>query len=215
MSASALRLLAIILMILDHLWATVIPGGNWMTYVGRLAFPIFAFQLSEGCFHTSDRKRYAKRLLLFALISEIPFDLVMGGGVVFPFHQNVLFTLLLGLLSITSLDRLRQERSGKQLARTALAVSGCLLLAVVGFVDYGALGVLTVIAFYLFRGFPYAWAGQLIAMILLHIVCFKGMTIPLGGFDFPTQGFAVFALLPIWLYNGEKGVLHRPIRRIS
>lgn len=208
-NAGTLRLLAILLMLLDHLWATVIPGNMWMTYLGRLAFPIFAFQITEGYFHTSDRKRYEKRLLVFGLISEIPFDLIMGGTMFYPFHQNVMFTLLLGLWLISSLERAGQEKTAKAWAVGLLKAVGCLLLAVVTFVDYGVMGVLTIAAFYVFRGFAGAWIGQLIALILLNIVFFKGETIPvtLFGtvFDFPTQGFAVLSLLPIWLYNGQKG----------
>ena len=69
LSASTLRVLAMTFMLLDHMWATIVPGNNWMTYVGRLAFPIFAFQIVEGFYHTSNRKNYTKRLLILALIS--------------------------------------------------------------------------------------------------------------------------------------------------
>ena len=61
------------------------------------------------------------------------------------------------------------------------------------------------VAFYLLRDFPFAWLAQIAALVLLNIVLFKGQTIPLLGWDFPTQGFAVLALLPIWLYNGRRG----------
>ena len=73
LNAMSLRLLALALMLLDHMWATIVPGNDWMTFIGRLAFPIFAFQIAEGYYHTSDFKRYAKRLLLFALMAVIMF----------------------------------------------------------------------------------------------------------------------------------------------
>ena len=203
--ANQLRALAMFLMLLDHLWATLVPGNFWMTYLGRLAFPIFAFQISEGFFHTADRKRYAKRLLLFALLSEVPFDLIYGGTVFYPFHQNVMFTLLLGLLACCSLDRARRERTTKAVLRGALSVAEILLLSLIGMVDYGWKGVATVVVFYLLRDFPGAWLAQAAALILLNIVFFKGQTIPLLGLDIPTQGFAVLSLLPIWLYNGQRG----------
>lgn len=205
LNANGLRCLGIVFMLLDHLWATLVPGNFWMTCAGRLAFPIFAFQISEGFFHTRDRRRYARRLLLFALASEVPFDLMYGSTIFYPFHQNVLFTLLLGLLAISVLDRARQGRSVQAVVQAVLALAGILLLALVGMVDYGWRGVLTVAAFYALRGFPGAWLAQLAAMVLLNIVGYRGQLLPFLGWELPAQGFAVLALVPIWLYNGEPG----------
>ena len=137
LDSTALRLLAILFMVLDHLWATVVPGNLWLTCVGRLAFPIFAFQLCEGYRHTGDFRRYRRRLLVFALLSEIPFNLFYAGSVIFPFHQNVLFTLLLGLLACCVIDRARRERTARAVLRGALSVAGLFLLSLVGMVDYG------------------------------------------------------------------------------
>ena len=92
LNSLTLKFLAMALMLCDHLWATVIPGNGWLTAVGRLAFPIFAFQIAQGFVHTRSVKKYLGRLFLWALISEIPFNLMYGGAVFYPFHQNVLFT---------------------------------------------------------------------------------------------------------------------------
>ena len=92
LSSFTLHVLAMILMLCDHLWATLLPGQEWLTCIGRIAFPIFAFMIAEGFYQTSNRKKYLKRMFIFALISEIPFNLIMSSGLINPFHQNVLFT---------------------------------------------------------------------------------------------------------------------------
>ena len=215
-NANTLRFLALGFMLLDHLWATLISGNLWMTCLGRLAFPIFAFQIAEGFFHTHDRRRYAMRLLIFAVISEIPFNLMMESSMIFPFHQNVMFTLLLGLMSISCIEKLRNRPNGKTVVKMVLALLGILLLATIGFVDYGPLGVLTVVTFYLFRGFRGVWILQLAAMLMMNVFLFEGQTIPFHLanqlIEFPIQGFAVFALFPIWLYNGQKGHSSRALQ---
>lgn len=202
--STLLRLLAMGLMLIDHMGAVLFPEAVWMRIVGRLAFPIFAFQTAQGYRHTRNFKRYCLRLLLFGLVSEIPFDLMISGDIRYPFHQNVMFTLLLGLLVIRQLDGLRAEQHvGARLARlgilTLILLVGVLLLA-----DYGLLGVMTVVVFDLFRGKK---LPQLLAMAAIHIFGYSSQTIPLfgGAVRFPLQGFAVLALIPIWLYNGEKG----------
>ncbi|MBQ7006155.1 MAG: hypothetical protein IJN68_06980 [Clostridia bacterium] len=113
LTSNMLRTIAIVLMLSDHIWATAMSFGNWMTYIGRMAFPIFAFQIAEGFFHTSNFKKYALRLLGFALITEIPFNLFYSSRWFNPYHQNVLFTLLLGLLAISVIDKVRKKFTAK------------------------------------------------------------------------------------------------------
>lgn len=210
-----LRLLALLFMLLDHLWATVVPGNFWMTCVGRLAFPIFAFQAAEGYQHTADFKGYCKRLLIFGLISEIPFNLITGGGLIWPFHQNVLFTIVLGLVGIRAVDRARQIGTWQQWAKGLAVAAAVSLLGAVTFVDYGSIGVLTVIAFGVLRQIPFAKGAQLTAMILLHGVMAKGHVFPVGPVEIPQQTLAILALLPIWLYNGEKGPRSKALQYAS
>lgn len=209
LTANMLRTIAVIFMLSDHIWATALSFGDWMTYIGRMAFPIFAFQIAEGFVHTSNFKKYALRLLGFAVITEIPFNLFYSSRFFNPYHQNVLFTLLLGLLAIKVIDGLKKDRSLKNIALSVLFLGLILLASVVGFVDYNHYGVLTVIMFYLMRDFPFAWLGQLIGMILINIVIFEGLVFPVEifgkNFEIPSQGFAVFALIPIWLYGNRKG----------
>lgn len=208
-NSNSLKIIAMILMLIDHLWATIIPGNQWMTNVGRLAFPIFAFLIVEGFIHTSDFKKYAKRLFIFGLISEIPFNLIYTGSLIFPFHQNVMFTLLLGLLCINEIDKIKNNKNCKTIIVGILKILGLLLIGAVGFVDYGVTGILTIIVFYIFRNFKFAWLGQLISLILLYVVFFKGQSVIINVFGFeyflPLQGLGVLSLIPIWLYNGEKG----------
>ena len=84
LSAAALHILAMVLMLMDHLWATLLPAQDWLTCAGRLAFPIFAFMAVEGYFHTHSFRKYALRLALFAVLSEVPFDLMYGGTWFYP-----------------------------------------------------------------------------------------------------------------------------------
>lgn len=208
-NSNLLKFFAMIFMLLDHMWATIIPGNQWMTNIGRLAFPIFAFLIVEGFTHTSDLKKYLKRLFIFALISEIPFNLIYAGNFVFPFHQNVMFTLLLGLLCISEIDKLKNNNNLNLKIKGILKILFFLLIGMIGFVDYGVTGILTIIVFYVFRNIKLAWLGQLISFILLYVVFFKGQSIIINIFGteyfLPLQGLSIFALIPIWLYNGKRG----------
>ena len=191
LTAAHLRILALFLMLLDHMWATVVPGNLWMNCVGRMAFPIFAFQIAEGYRHTHDFRSYCKRLAIFALVSEIPFNLMISGSPRFWYHQNVMLTLLLGLLSCRAWD----QRKWWQLVLLGL-------VGVLTFPDYGILGVCTVLMFHVFRGQRLL---QLAMLVAINWFGFEGQQLVLGTFKLPIQAFAILAILPIWLYNGEKG----------
>lgn len=210
-SSMFLHLLAMACMLGDHLWATVIPGNEWLTCIGRIAFPIFAFLLVEGYFHTHDLKKYALRLLLWALISEIPFNLVMGSTLFYPLHQNVLWTLLIGLLLI-HVNELAKN-TGKWPLRVLACIGTVALALPLGLgtmVDYYSYGIWMVLVFYFFHGRRWwDFLGQflLLAYINLELLGGYGYEIHLFGstFLFAQQGFALLALIPIWLYRGRQG----------
>ena len=217
-SSAGLHLLAMAFMLCDHLWATLFPAQEWLTCIGRMAFPIFAFLIVEGYFHTSDFKKYAGRLLAFALLSEVPFNLLYGSTPFYPFHQNVLWTLLLGLLSIRAIEKVRAGgRWWLTVGAAALVTAAGLLLGTVAMVDYFGAGVVTVLVFYFFREKRW-WCrlGQAVCLYILNVQMLGGYyyAIPIGGYELQLvqQGLALLALIPIWLYDGRQGCHSRGFR---
>ncbi len=216
--ALTLHILALIFMLCDHLWATVIPGSTWLTCVGRLAYPIFAFKIAEGYRHTRNFKKYALRMLLFALISEIPFNLMYGSSVIYPFHQNVMWTFLIALLCLRWMDNIR--RKGK-LCLTLLSTVGVALLGYLActllMTDYYGYGFLTVLLFHFTYGRKwYSLLAQFAGLYLINGVWIKGQVFPVTLFgqtiDFRLQAFAILAMLPILLYNGKPGRKNKGIQ---
>ena len=92
MNGQSLKLIAMLTMVIDHIGLALFPNEMIWRYIGRIAFPIFAFLIVEGFVHTSDFKKYIGRILVFAIISEIPFNLLVSGDVFDYTHQNVFFT---------------------------------------------------------------------------------------------------------------------------
>lgn len=214
-----LKCIAMALMLCDHLWAVLPFNAGWLTAVGRLAFPIFAFQIAEGFARTSSRSRYLKRMLVFALISELPFNLFAGGALFSPFHQNVMFTFLIALLLMC---RMEKARSCAPRWRYLLCCAGS---GIVGFlsgfllmVDYYGVGVLTVLVFYWTREKRLGWLWQLAALWWMNLEVLGGFGWPvvLGGAEIflPQQGLALLALPLIWMYNGKQGLHSKTVQRL-
>jgi len=214
LSSAGLHILAMGFMLMDHLWATVVPGNDWMTAVGRLAFPIFAFLIVEGYFHTRSLKKYKQRLLLGAVISEIPFNLMCSGRLFFPIHQNVLWTFLLALMLIQWNERLKDAPPLRRWIRWAASLAIGFLVGTLTMVDYYGYGVMMVLVFYRFR--ERSWLDMLAQALLLFWINWElmgGLVYPVVNLEIPQQAFALLALIPIWLYGGRKGFDSRWFRR--
>ena len=95
-----LKMIAIITMVIDHVGAVLFPMNMIFRYIGRISFPLFVFLLVEGSIHTSKIRQYELRMFLFALISEIPFDLAFSNKIVDIYSQNVFWTLTIGLVML-------------------------------------------------------------------------------------------------------------------
>ena len=121
--------------------------------LGRMAFPIYCFLLVEGFGRTGSKGRYAGRLFLFALISEIPFDLAFSRTMFYNGYQNVFFTLLLGFLMMWAMDRVEKccGMAALRLAGYGAAVLGAALAAEMLCCDYRAKGIIAIALLYLFR----------------------------------------------------------------
>ena len=199
LSASVLKTIALVAMFIDHLGGTLIYemdnmgmfsflyGGlsaHGIIYrvfriVGRIAFVIFAFLLAEGYDHTTDRKKYTLRLMAGALISEIPYDLMNEGKTFDIWHQNVFFTLLIGLCTVWVMDSriIRGLKRGKNFACIGIILCGMLLAELVR-CDYSSMGVGLIVVFYLFRWHParfwaaLAWSfiGHILVDVIGHVV---------------------------------------------
>ena len=218
LTAAVLHIIAMTLMLMDHLWATLLPAKEWLTCAGRVAFPIFAFMAVEGYFHTRSFKKYILRMLLFAVLSEIPFDLMYGGTWFYPVHQNVLWTFLLSLLGVWLMEQVRKKgKTWMYLLVCVLVVLAGLVLGTLCMVDYYGAGVLTVFVFYFLHGRKWwCFLGQLAALYWLNVELLGGLMYPvqLFGMEFELcqQGLALLALIPIWLYRGRQGYHSKPFQ---
>lgn len=193
-----LKLIALITMIIDHTGAIFFSGQDFYRIIGRLAFPIYCFLLVEGFFHTKSREKYAARLFIFALISELPFDYAFFGGLNGS-HQNIFFTLFLGLSGIWISESFRYKTPLVSIA----GFVGAAVLATLLNTDYTILGILYILIFYFARSMPHGLKELYILLAIGTATSFLSGSI---------QMYAIFAVIPIMLYNGKPGLGSRLIQ---
>lgn len=186
-----LKLIAYGAMLIDHIGAVFVPWIG-LRVIGRIAFPIFCFLLCEGVAHTSDPWRYALRLAVGAVISEIPFDLLFLGGIDLG-SSSVMVTLLLGMPAVWCV-----RRSVRPCVQMVVIVLAVMLAELLGS-DYGGMGVLMILIF----AIPMHWGIRLVSLTLL-CWCMGGLPLSVLGVAVPVQVFAVLALVPIEMYSGQK-----------
>lgn len=171
---------------------SLMQAYNIMRDIGRVAFPIYCFLLVEGFIHTKNRLKYAWRLLGFALISEIPFDLLFQGNLLEFSYQNVFFTLFFGMLAMIGMDYAARLETIPQSLKTLLAFAAaalCMAAAKTMLTDYGLQGVLCIVVMYLFRKNKELQIAVSSCSFLLFL---QEMAAP-------------YAFISIALYNGKRG----------
>lgn len=172
-----LKIIAILCMLIDHIGAVLFPKIFWLRIIGRIAFPIFAFQVAMGFSHTKNIYKYGLRLLIFGLISQIPY------GLLFPGNINIFFTLLWGLFLLFAYER-------------NVLVSLLLVpLAAIFGLEYGWYGVAAIFVFHHFRHKPLYAAAAFSFITLLDCI----VTVLQSGFlGIFVQMFSLFALFLIY-----------------
>ena len=227
-SGLTLKMIAIATMLIDHIAAVVIKNMysfvdedgvyvftnaiaydaySLMRLIGRMAFPLFCFMLVQGFYHTKSKGKYSLKLVVFAVISEIPYDLALNGKLFSFTENNVMWTLLLGLLTIWLLDEIRNNprflnKSKDErlwLIATLLRCIGMTTIVMISMLaaeyliccDYGAGGIAAIVAIYLLYRHPLI--GFAVAVTLLGLLCSE-------------DEFAALAMLvPLYFYNGKRG----------
>ena len=167
--------------------------------IGRVAFPIFCFLLVEGFQKTRDVKKYIFRLGIFALVSEIPFDLALTGNLFDFAYQNVFFTLFLGVVVLAIMNQIQKLNIHKvvKVILSVIAVVAGAGIADVLNTDYYAMGVVFIVTLYLFRNHS-VWRFFAGALVLLG----GGILVGIGLSEL--AGLIAFAF--ICFYNGERGL---------
>lgn len=238
LTGNMLKLIAFSAMLLDHIGASVIArylAANHIPFfglrmllftpeqcifptlqliyrllraIGRIAFPLYCFLLVEGYLHTRNFVKYALNLLLFGLISEIPFDLAFFGTVFYPDHQNVFFTLLFGLLGMRGIDfvlnsEFTAQHIRSRFMRYLLSLLPFMLSCAAAYLlntDYSYKGVAAILLMYYAHVFIHPTRWQLMLIGLLPLV-FSALA------DLPV----ILCLIPVCFYNGQRGRKNGPV----
>jgi len=198
LNQSQLKIIAVISMFIDHFsygFHGTLPQDVYLTgrSIGRMAFPIFAFMLVEGFFHTRNRIRHLGLLLVFGLFCEIPFDKLIDGASISSENQNVLLTLLLGFVGMMIM-----ESAPKMYFPLAFLLP---FIAEFTHMDYGLVGLLTIYLFYMISK---NHGGDLSSASADEIT---SCLIPLfvDALSWHVEFFCILAVPFLCLYNGERG----------
>ena len=198
-----LKLIAITAMTLDHIGRELLPQWPILTIIGRLAYPIFAYMIAEGCWHTKHRKQYFLTVFGLGAVCQIVFYIATGS-----MYQNILITFSLSILTIYAIDYCKQSLDNHSVTVPYISVLLMLTeLALVAFlcrflpnkldndfwIDYGLIGVCIPVVLYLVTNKTY----KLICLtIMLALMAYN-----MGG----EQWYALITVPLLALYNGKRG----------
>ncbi len=210
-------------MTIDHVGCYLLPGLPVLRYIGRLAFPIFAYLVAEGCHYTHNKARYLATMCVFGCLSQVVSW--FGRGVL---TQSIFSTFILSMLTIFALqwwvDGFREDREAARStgARAWLNVRLLILAAALAFdvvtttvlptvlpldfrIQYRLPGVLTPVLAYIPRLVPNLDERQRrVASLALFGI---GLAVVSATGTAVYQWWSLAALVPLALYNGTRGPL--------
>lgn len=195
MTSFNLKILACLFMLIDHIGYCIFPNITLFRIIGRLSFPLFAFQIAEGYKHTKNKKKYFIRMFIFALVSQLPYFIFRDISGYSAFSLNIGFTFCLSIIALYFIELARNKN-------TLLILPAILVCFIAYFfkVDYSWYGIMLVTIFYVFDitkndGFLFTFLCN-IFFSLVYILIFNAAGIQLYG---------VLALVLLSFYNGKKG----------
>ncbi len=228
MTVNVLKLIALSCMLFDHIGSTFgAYAPSFFRYIGRISFPLYVYFIARGCQYTRNINRYMGRLLLFAFISEVPYDLARnmlaykaGAGslsVSFFTSTNVFFTLFLGVFCISLYQKIKTKELHILLGLFCLL--NALFVADFFQVDYGIFGVLWILSVYIantknrqltviFIGILYKYLWPVFSPFAVSYYALSQYFLSGSWLRFHTLAYFLFALLALpllYCYNGKKG----------
>ena len=209
MTGNQLKILALIAMTVDHIGVVIFPQVTVLRIIGRLAYPIFAYMIAEGCFYTHDKKRYLGGIVALGAACQLVYFFALGS-----LEQSILSTFALSIVTVYAVQLVDSRRD----VRGALALAGALALdAFVCWglpsllrpgdfsIDYGFWGVLLPVLCYLPRVLmPAARRSHRHVLAVALMTCglvLVALTVPVGG----TQWWGLATVPLLLLYNGKRG----------
>lgn len=188
-----------------------VQGDDWHNYLGWISFPVFAFLLSEGFVHTSDKLRYFARLLLFAIITEIPYNIYTAGKLLNTKAQNGMFTLCLGFMVVFLIDFIQKKFNNMVISGAVMYAAGLagFKLASLINLEFASFGIMIVVLFYLRTkvSYPKLLLFGFLMLMIFYLASESYIVLSFGALQYtmPHRGLFLFAIIPIYMYNGERG----------
>lgn len=197
MTSNQLKLIAMVLMTIDHVGVELFPQMRILRIIGRLTFPIFAYMIAEGCVHTKNRKKYLLTIVAFAAVCQLVYLVAMGS-----LYMCILVTFTLSIILIYAFANAAKHKSVMGWILFAATLAAVYFVAEIVpvkfnvgdfYIDYGFAGIIVPLFVYIGRN---KWEKLILLVVSLIL-----LSISIGGY----QWYCLLAVPLLTLYNGRRG----------